>query len=156
MNFNCINLLLYSPITEGVGSTSYPHSLSEVKGNGLWKLQTFLESLHWSCCNILLLMFWCFGREARRILAPWSGIEPTPPALEGEVLTTGPPGKFPKPALSLILGFSLQSPSGYWEAGRNWDNPTLLPHAASYVVISILCVFSSSFWLPASSWVLLR
>ena len=27
------------------------------------------------------------------ILAPWSGIEPTLPALEGEDLTTAPPGK---------------------------------------------------------------
>ena len=36
-------------------------------------------------------MFWFFGREARGILAPWLGIEPTPPALESEVLTTGLP-----------------------------------------------------------------
>ena len=34
-----------------------------------------------------------FGRKACGILAPRPGIEPTPPALEGEVLTTGPPGK---------------------------------------------------------------
>ena len=40
-------------------------------------------------------MFWFFGREAYGILAPRPGIEPTPPALEGEVLTTGPPGKSP-------------------------------------------------------------
>ena len=38
-------------------------------------------------------MFWFFGREAGGILAPWPGIEPEPPVLEGEVLTTGPPGK---------------------------------------------------------------
>ena len=38
-------------------------------------------------------MFWFFGREACEILAPRPGIEPTPPALEGGVLTTGPPGK---------------------------------------------------------------
>ena len=29
------------------------------------------------------------------MLAPHPGLEPTPPALEGEVLTTGPPGKTP-------------------------------------------------------------
>ena len=40
-------------------------------------------------------MFWFFGREARGILAPRPGIEPTSPALEGEVLTTGLPGKSP-------------------------------------------------------------
>ena len=38
-------------------------------------------------------MFWCFGHKACGILASWSGIEPTSPALEGEVLTTGPPGQ---------------------------------------------------------------
>ena len=38
-------------------------------------------------------MFWFFGREACGILAPWPRIEPAPTALEGEVLTTGPPGK---------------------------------------------------------------
>ena len=38
-------------------------------------------------------MFWFFGHKARGILALWSGIKPTPPALEGEVLTTGLPGK---------------------------------------------------------------
>ena len=53
--------------------------------------------------TILLLIyvfgFFC-GCEARGILAPWSGIEPASPALEGEVLTTGLPGK------SLPLPFS--------------------------------------------------
>ena len=39
-------------------------------------------------------MFWFFGHEACGILAPRPGIEPAPPELEGEVLTTGPPGKF--------------------------------------------------------------
>ena len=38
-------------------------------------------------------MFWFFGPKACGILAPQPGMEPTPPALEGEVLTTGPPGK---------------------------------------------------------------
>ena len=40
-------------------------------------------------------MFWFFGREACGILAPQPGIELAPPALEGEVLTTGLPGKSP-------------------------------------------------------------
>ena len=42
-------------------------------------------------------MFCFFGREACGILAPWPGIEPAAPALEGEILTTGPPGKSPPP-----------------------------------------------------------
>ena len=43
--------------------------------------------------TILLLFYVSWGHQACRILAPWLGIEPTPPALEGKVLTTGPPGK---------------------------------------------------------------
>ena len=38
-------------------------------------------------------MSWFFGPEAWEILAPWPGTEPTPFAVEGEVLTTGSPGK---------------------------------------------------------------
>ena len=38
-------------------------------------------------------MFGILGQEAYRILAPRPGIEPTPLALEGEILTTGLPGK---------------------------------------------------------------
>ena len=38
-------------------------------------------------------MLWFFGRKACGIIAPRLGIEPTPPALEGKVLTTEPPGK---------------------------------------------------------------
>ena len=38
-------------------------------------------------------MFWLFGPKAREILVPCPGIEPIPPALEGEFLTTWLPGK---------------------------------------------------------------
>ena len=41
----------------------------------------------------LFLMFWFFGPKACRSPAPLPGTECTPSALEGEVLTTGPPGK---------------------------------------------------------------
>ena len=41
-------------------------------------------------------MFWIFGHKAYGILAPWLGIEPIPPALEGKVLTTGSSGRFLK------------------------------------------------------------
>ena len=44
-------------------------------------------------------MLWSFGHEACWILAPWPRIEPVPHALEGNVPTTGPPGK------SLLLVF---------------------------------------------------
>ena len=41
------------------------------------------------CYNIASVL--CFGFLATRHVGP--GIQPIPPALEGEVLTTGPPGK---------------------------------------------------------------
>ena len=40
-------------------------------------------------------MFWFFSQEAGGILIPRPGIETASPTLEGEVLTTGPPGKSP-------------------------------------------------------------
>ena len=55
------------------------------------------KSLYWICYNIAFVLcfgvFFFFGHNACGILAPQPGIEPAPPALEGEVLTTGPPGK---------------------------------------------------------------
>ena len=41
-------------------------------------------------------MFWFSGPEVCGVLAHWPGIKPAPPALEGEVLTTGLPGKSQK------------------------------------------------------------
>ena len=59
----------------------------------LFDVDYFL-SLYWICYNIpSVLCFGFFGHKACGILAPRPGIEPTCPALEGEVLTTGPPGK---------------------------------------------------------------
>ena len=44
-------------------------------------------------CFCFMFWFFFFGCEAYRILASWPGIEPAPPAWQGEVLTTEPPGK---------------------------------------------------------------
>ena len=52
-------------------------------------LKSFLNLLQHCLC----FMCWLFGPEACGIPATGPGIEPAPPALEGEVLTTGPPGK---------------------------------------------------------------
>ena len=49
-------------------------------------------SLYWICYSIAFPL--CFGPKVGVILAPWQGIGLTLPALEGEVLTTGP-GKSP-------------------------------------------------------------
>ena len=45
----------------------------------------------------ILLLFYVlvFQPQACGMLAPWPGIEPRRPALEGKALTTGPPGKSP-------------------------------------------------------------
>ena len=53
------------------------------------KFKSLLNLLQYCFC----FMFWLFGCKAYGISAPWPGIEPIPPALEGEVLTAGPPGK---------------------------------------------------------------
>ena len=53
----------------------------------------FLKSLLNLLEYCFRFMFWFFGHEAWKILAPQRGIEPSPPALEGDVLTTGPPRK---------------------------------------------------------------
>ena len=58
-------------------------------------------SLYWICYNIASVGF--FDHTPCGILVPWPGIEPIPPALEGEALTIGPPGK------SLLLLFFLIS-----------------------------------------------
>ena len=54
-------------------------------------LKSLLNLLQYYFCFI----FWFLGCEACRILTPWPGTKAVPPALEGEVLTTGPPGKCP-------------------------------------------------------------
>ena len=64
----------------------------------------FLLCLYWIYCNIAsVLCFEVFGHEACGILVPWLGIEPTPLALGGEVLTSGLSGKssffFPGPGI---------------------------------------------------------
>ena len=42
---------------------------------------------------LLFYVLFFFAHEACGIFAPRPGTKPTPPALEGEVLVTGPPGK---------------------------------------------------------------
>ena len=55
---------------------------------------------------LLLFMFWFCGLQACGIAASRPGVEPTSPALEGEVLTTGLPRKFLFPHF-LNLNWSL-------------------------------------------------
>ena len=75
-------------------------------------LKSFLNLYNDSLC----FMFWCFGHETCGILAPRLGIKPSTPALEGEVLTTGPSGKSP---LMLVIVYIL------WLL--LWKHPWFLP-----------------------------
>ena len=52
-------------------------------------LKSLLKFLQWRFC----FMVWFFGCVAFAVLVPWPGIEPALSALEGKVLTTGPPEK---------------------------------------------------------------
>ena len=65
------------------------HSVSAITFFFNFFLKSLLNLLQYCFC----FMSWFFGHETCGILAPRPGIEPTPPALEGEVLTTGLPGK---------------------------------------------------------------
>ena len=69
------------------------HSYEEMALRGL----DHVSSLYKICCNITSVLYFNFlaVRHVRSIPVPQPGIEPAPPALKGEVLTTGPPGKYP-------------------------------------------------------------
>ena len=75
---------------------------------GFFFLRFFLNGPFFKSLWSLLQYYFCFlssgffGWEACRILAPPTGIEPVPSALEGKVLITGPPGK----TLSLWFWFA--------------------------------------------------
>ena len=57
----------------------------------------YVDHFFKSLLNLFQHCFWFFfffsGCKAFGIFAPWPGIEPTPPAVESEVLSTGTPGK---------------------------------------------------------------
>ena len=73
----------------------------------------------------LLLYVLVFGQKAYGILTPQPGLEPALPALEGGILTTGPPGKFLSAALNLLpfsprLRASPEHPQRQWYV---WKGP---------------------------------
>ena len=78
-------------------------------------------------------MFRFFGHKACGILAPWPGIEPALPALEGEVLTAGLPGK--SLVVNLVGKFSVFFLVGtLWGGLRlQWDKERLERKKWKYV-----------------------
>ena len=69
-------------------------------------------------------MFWCFGWEAGRILVSQPDIEPAPPALEGQVLTTG------------LLGKLLE----FWKKNKKTTNQFSVLVTTSYISFLVLHV----------------
>ena len=59
----------------------------------------------WIYYNIASVLCFGFLAVSHVDLSSPPGIEPAPPALEGEVLTTGPPGKSLKILITIILWF---------------------------------------------------
>ena len=67
--------------------------------------------------ELVTLSFFFFGIEASGILVPWPGMEPATPALEGEVLTTGPSRK--SQWLHFRVGRNLTKVTP--QIGRRWN-----------------------------------
>ena len=79
----------------------------------------FFKSLHWICYNSAsVVSFWVFGVLTPLTLSPEVRIEPSLPALVGEVSTTGPPGKY----LSFHLNFCFAGSVCllYWRASKGF------------------------------------
>ena len=70
-------------------TSSYYFSLKFFYVDLLFFFKIFIEFI----TILLYFMSWLFGIEACGIPVPQPGIKPVPSALDGEVLTTGPPGK---------------------------------------------------------------
>ena len=70
------------------------------------------ENLRCICYHIasvlcfVCLVFFFFGQEACRILAPWPGIEPSAPALGAEILTSRLPRKSPCILILILMEYS--------------------------------------------------
>ena len=88
----------------------------------------FKVLIEFVCYNIASVLFRFFGPEACGVLAPRPGIEPAPAALEGEVLTTGPPGKSPS------FNF-LSVPT----CGKVSQPCSLLPSCSVQIAVMALC-----------------
>ena len=82
--------------------------------------------------------FWFFGHKACGILASWPGSEPSPPALQGKILTTGLPRKSPNPwalkSRELSLAYMRKRQKGKsvkFETGEGFDPDVGTPRAAT-------------------------
>ena len=60
---------------------------------------TFKVFIEFVSIWLLFYVLFCFSYKACGMLSPWPGTEPASPAMEGEVLNSGPPGQ----SLSVIF-----------------------------------------------------
>ena len=70
--------------------------------------------LQYCFCFMFSLFFFFFGPETCGILVPQTGMESTPPALEGEVLTTGLTGKSLFRLFLTPLSLAAAEPAVWW------------------------------------------
>ena len=68
-------------------------------------LKSLLNLLQYCLCFI----FWLFGHKTYGFSGIQPGVETTPPAAEGKVLTTGPPGEWAPPTWSILKNMDLLS-----------------------------------------------
>ena len=111
-------------------------------------------------------MLWCFlvvlffSLVTSRILAPQQRIEPVPPALEGKVLTIGPPGKSeclvlnlggPAPSIAIYQRESLRLPdsSPGWTSARLITFPPIHSNRRNRVIVNVLQVEGRPFLLQS-------
>ena len=115
-----------------------------------------LKNLYWICYNITsvlcFVLFWpqgtwdpaccsLWGSQSRTrlrnwtttcgMLVPWPGMEPTPPALQVEILTPGPPGKSQIIYLKMVNMrnsserrsevLTCQNKSEHWKCYAEWE-----------------------------------
>ena len=100
-------------------------------------LKSLLDLLQYCFC----FMFWFFGPKACWILVPWPGIHNVPPALEGKILTTGPPEK----SYDSMFQSSCHPPHR-WNPGSHCLSVfTSLPPSHCPLPLSLLKVHASCF-----------
>ena len=122
---------------------------------------TAFESLYWISYNIASVLFIYLGLKACGVLAPQPGIEPTSPTLEGEVLTTEPPGKSPYKMLKWLCKPRLQMwyrNEWRWKCQLHWTLCSQAPLSMEfsrqeYRIGSVAIPFSrGSSWLRDQTW----
>ena len=136
---SCVLGILLARILEEVAlqADSLPGSRCELPGEPLTESS---EAKHVLVTLLLqFYLFWFFGCKACGILAALSGISPTSPALEGEVVTTGLLGK------SLLFVFEewlivwIFLPFSFFKVSLHQINPCIIRQ--KIFILKLMCLF---------------